>query len=325
MARGHLLIGDLGGTHARFARASREEAGYSEELTLDCGEYASAESAIEDYLDKTGGWMPEAVCLALAAPITGRTARFLNSDWRLETDRLEQRFPDAEIKLLNDFQAAAYSLPLLGEGDLRSIGRSFRPWPPDEEFTVGLVGPGTGLGVSGLIRVGGKLHALASEGGHQGFAPQTDAQFELLRHLRTRWERVSNERLLSGPGIEAIYRAVQVIQGRAPVEVRADEVFERASSKSEAAAVEAERLFFEILGQVAGDLALMLGAREGVFIGGGMVPRHPDRLASGPFRQAFENKGRHRWLMEQIPTRLITHPASGLLGAAWIARGGEAE
>jgi len=323
MARESLLIGDLGGTHARFARVAHGGTAWSDEQTLECEAYESAESAIDDYLDRTGGWQPRAVCLAVAAPIVEHKARFLNNDWQLDADRLRARYQGAAVRLVNDFQAVAHALPHLGSEGVMPIGPLRSPLPGKDDFMAGVIGPGTGLGVSGLIRVAGHLHALSSEGGHLGFAPESPLQLDVLKHLQTRFGRVSDERLLSGPGIENIYQALQAIRGEPAVERSADQILEEARAAKNSAAIETEKLFFEILGQVAGNLALTLGAREGIFIAGGIVPRHPERLETGPFRAGFENKGRHQPLMERIPTWLITHPAPGLLGAACLSRSGQ--
>ena len=323
MARESLLIGDLGGTHARFARAATGGVSYTDEMTLPCSAYESAGSAIDDYLVRTGGWQPQALCLAVAAPVERGTARFLNSDWQLDAASLEVRFPGADIRLVNDFQAMAHAIPFLRTRDVRAIGPMHSNLPGKDDFTIGVIGPGTGLGVGGLLRIGGRDHALSSEGGHLGFAPENTLQMKVLEQLRGQFGRVSNERLLSGPGIESIYRAVQAIRKQSAAAGRADEIMARARSGEDDAAIETEKLFFEILGQVAGNLALTLGARDGIFLAGGILPLHQDRLEMGPFRAGFENKGRHRSLMERIPTWLITHPDPGLLGAACLVRSGE--
>jgi glucokinase len=320
-----LLIGDLGGTNARFALAAARDPGYTDEMVLECSAYDSAEDAIGYYLEETGAPKPGVICLAVAGPVVDHGVRFLNNTWSLDLRNLQARFPDARIRLLNDFQAIAYAVPRLGTGDVEAVGLPRSTIPQSRDFAVGLIGPGTGLGVSGLLRSGGRLHALSSEGGHQGFAPESKVQVAILEQLRQRFDRVSDERLLSGPGIQNIYRALCTIHDRQLVDRTAAEVFDRARDNSDEIASETVHVFFEVLGQVAGNLALALGAQDGIFIAGGIVQRYPDRLKSGPFRSGFENKGRHRSLMERIPTCLITHPQPGLLGASFLARHGEGE
>lgn len=320
MAASSLLIGDLGGTHARFALVQPRSPGFSNVLTLDCGDHDSAEDAIEHYLERTGAPRPRMICLAVAGPVVDQRVRFLNINWRLDAARLRERFPSARVRLVNDFTAIAYAVPQLGREHVEAVGLPHQALPADRDFTVAVLGPGTGLGVSGLMRIGGRLHAVESEGGHAGFAPETSPQLAVLQQLRQRFERVSDERLLSGPGIENIYWALNKIEGRDSPEPDAAEIFRRAQANEDEVASETVQLFFEALGQVAGNLALTLGAHEGIYIAGGIVRRYPELLKSGSFRSGFENKGRHRSLMERVPTHLITHRQPGLLGAGYLAR-----
>ena len=181
-----------------------------------------------------------------------------------------------------------------------------------------MLGPGTGLGVAGLYRRGGVHVPIVGEGGHVGFAPATRVQIDVLNALRERFDRVSAERLLSGAGIEQIYWALCRLHGERRLQLDAAQVF-AASADGDPRAHEATQLFFEVLGQVAGDLALTLGAADGVYIAGGIAKRYPELLQASGFRSAFESKGRHRALMERIPTLLVTHAEPGLLGAAHCA------
>lgn len=319
--RGRTLIGDLGGTYARFALADGPCGMFTHAVTYESRQFASPEAAILAYLHHADCGTPGAICLAVAAPVVGQTARFLNSEWVVDGPTLSQGFGGAPIRLVNDFHAIAHAIPTLVPEHVEPIGAR-RPWLPETgDFTVGLIGPGTGLGVSGLLRVDGRLKALDSEGGHRGFAPETERQLEVLKSLRMQYERVSDERLLSGSGIENIYRALQDRHGEIPANRDAAEIFQLGVDRRECAAAEAVDMFFEILGQVAGNLALTLGARDGIYVAGGIARRYPQCLQSGAFRAGFENKGRHRSLMEQIPTGLITHPDPGLVGAAILARG----
>ncbi|HUF82738.1 MAG TPA: glucokinase [Burkholderiales bacterium] len=321
--RGNTLIGDLGGTTARFALTGRADdprgAPYWGDLALDCSAYPTPRDAIVDYLERAGVGMPGALCLAGAAPVVGHTARFLNSDWTVDAADLAAHFGGAQVHLFNDFEAIAHSIPSLRGDHVEPIGSACPTLPERGDFTVGVIGPGTGLGVGGLLRVDGRLRSLSSEGGHCGFAPETERQFEVLKSLRMTYERVSDERLLSGHGIENIYRALQDRCGLAPANHDAAEIFQLGVDRGEYAAMEAVDMFFEILGQVAGNLALTLGARDGIYVAGGIAGRYPERLKNSRFRAGFENKGRHRDLMARIPTALITHPNPGLLGAAVLA------
>ncbi|MGD9020427.1 MAG: glucokinase, partial [Lysobacterales bacterium] len=187
-------------------------------------------------------------------------------------------------------------------------------------FTVAVMGPGTGLGIGGLLGRKGRVYPVVGEGGHVGFAPETPAQHKVLKQLRRDFERVSNERLLCGPGLENIYRAMRRIAGKGETNVSAAEIFSRVLANDDAIASDAVQLFFEGLGQVAGDLVLTLGAYDGVFLAGGILKRYPDLLKASDFRAGFEAKGRHRGIMEKVPLSLVLHPQPGLMGAALCAR-----
>ncbi len=314
-----LLIGDIGGTNARFALAAAKGESFSQELTLACADYETAEDAMADYLSTTGTASPAVICLAVAGPVINQSVRFTNNHWSINARELNERFPAAHIRLLNDFEAIAYSLPQLAGDDLVTIGLKQEKLRVKDEFTVAVLGPGTGLGVAGLLARGGHHYAVVSEGGHVGFAPENQMQFEVLRKLRERFERVSDERLLCGPGLENIYWAIRRIHGQRGGRKKAVEIFRAAFDNSDIHATEALNLFYEALGQAAGNIALSLGAHDGVYIGGGILKRYPDLLKTSAFRSGFENKGRYRSLMENIPTMLITHSQPGLLGASHTA------
>lgn len=319
MSEAALLIGDIGGTNARFALADSAGAHFACEQTLACADFESAEDAIHAYLDGQGLDEPPVICLAVAGPVINQSVRFTNNHWSIDAAELSERFPAAHIRLLNDFEAIAYSLPLLGPGDLETIGLKGERIDSKRDFNVGVLGPGTGLGVAGLIGRGGQRFAIVTEGGHVGFAPETQMQFEVHRQLRERFQRVSDERLLCGPGLENIYWAIRKIHGKRSVRVDAAEIFRRAMDKSDIHATETLNLFYEALGQAAGNVALSLGAYDGIYIGGGILKRYPDLLKTSAFRTGFENKGRYRALMESIPTQLIIHPQPGLYGACDMA------
>ena len=320
MAESSLLIGDLGGTNARFALADPSGKAYFAEQTLACADFATAEEAMSHYLEAVGVPTPRVICLAVAGAVVRQRVRFLNNHWRLDAGQLLQRFNSTRVRLMNDFEAVACALPMLGRGDFEPVGPLTPDFSSQSDFAVAVLGPGTGLGVSGLLQRDGHAVALVSEGGHVGFAAETQQQLEVLHSLRQDFERVSDERLLSGPGIENVYRALQSLNNGEGAALDAREIFTAAAERRDENASEAVRLFFEALGQAAGNLALTLGARDGVFIAGGIIRRYPELLKSSAFRSGFENKGRHRSLLEAIPTALITHAQPGLLGAGFMAR-----
>jgi len=319
MARECLLIGDIGGTNARFAIADAARPGFSRVRSLQCADFDSAELAIREYLKRAAAPPPTAICLAAAGPVVDGNVRFTNNPWRINARELGAAFEPAPVRLLNDFEAIAYSIPFLDKRDCVTIGL-----PPGgdlnrPDYAIGILGPGTGLGAVGLIRREGRLYPIVGEAGHVGFAPQTQVQMDILTALRERFDRVSVERLVSGPGIENIYWALTRIHGEDRASLGAAEIFAQGIGKRDARAAEAVQMFFEILGSTAGDLALTLGAEDGIYIAGGIVRRYPVELESSRFRSSFESKGRHRSLMERIPTQLLTYEQPGLLGASYCA------
>ncbi len=314
-----LLVGDIGGTNARFALGNAKSPAFSREKTYQCADFASADQAINAYLKEINTKKPVAICIAAAGPIVDGVVRFTNNSWRIETSDLRNEFDTAGVRLLNDFEAIAYSIPWLQKSDVVSIGLPRPKNLKETDFTLGVLGPGTGLGAAGLRKRGDQISPVVGEAGHLGFAPETQVQVELLSQLRDRFDRVSDERLVSGPGLENIYWALSKIRGEKNAQLSAAEIFSAASDGGDSAAAESVQLFFEILGQVAGNLALSLGAADGVYIAGGIVKRNPELIANSRFRTGFERKGRHRSLMENIPTQVILHPQPGLLGASYCA------
>ena len=320
MAESCLLIGDIGGTNARFALVHPDESGFSGELILHGADYETAEQAITDYLERSGNIEPDVLCLAAAGPVVDGCVRLTNNEWVIDSRELRQKYPKSSVRLLNDFEAIAYSIPTLGENDISTVGLLPSELEGKSEFTLGVMGPGTGLGIGGLLGRENAIYPVVGEGSHAGFAPETRMQSKVMKQLRQRFERVSEERLASGPGLENIYWALRKIHGEQTSEITAAEIFSRVLANEDVIATEATQLFFEVLGQIAGNLALALGAYDGVYLAGGILKRHPDLLRASNFRSGFENKGRHRSLMEKVPTSLILHPQPGLLGASHCAR-----
>jgi len=320
MSNSSLLIGDIGGTHARFAIADETAPGFSEESTLQCADFESPEAAIRRYLDNVSAPAPGVICLAAAGPIVNGTVSLTNSPWSISADELAADFSTDAIQLLNDFEAVAYSIPFLGSDDCLPIGLPDSHSLDESGYTVGILGPGTGLGKAGLVKHGGELVTLSGEAGHTGFAPETQVQLDILTMLRERFDRVSTEHIVSGPGIENIYWALARIHGDERPQLSAADIFARANENSESISSEAVQVFFEVLGQVAGDLAMSLGANDGIYIAGGIAQRYPELLANSRFRNGFESKGPHRSIMERIQTQLIVYPQPGLLGASYVAR-----
>ena len=319
MADKTLLIGDIGGTNARFAIADPERPGFTNAMTLHCADFAWADDAIRHYLDEQSAGTPDVICLAAAGPVVDNTVQITNNHWTLSAADIAADFGIEAVRLLNDFEALAYSIPHLQADDSLAIGFPMNKPLPEDKFNVAIIGPGTGLGAAGLMKRGSVLEPIVGEGGHVGFAPKSQVQVEILGALRNKFDRVSVERLVSGAGLENIYWALTFIHGEHRTQLSAKEIFANGGEGGDPRAAEAIQMFFEILGQVAGDLALTMGAVDGVYIAGGIAKRYPELLQNSGFRRAFENKGRYRSYMERIPTLLITHDEPGLLGSSSCA------
>jgi len=318
-----LLIADIGGTNARFALASNNAPYFEQAETLLCADYENSEKAIEHYLNSQNVGSLAGICFAVAGPIKHESVSLINNHWSISADTLKEFFETKQVTLLNDFEAIAYSLANLEAHDIELVGDPDtlgREFDRSKDFTVAVVGPGSGLGIAGLKQQRGVLYPLSTEGGHSGFAPDNPLQDELLRSLRSKFNRVSNERLLSGPGLMNIHKALCESQNLAKPSLSPAEIAMAADEQNDEICSQTMALFFEILGQVSGDTALALGAYDGIFIGGGITQRYPEQLTNSRYRAGFENKGRYRGIMETIPSWLISHQNPGLLGASVYAR-----
>lgn len=315
-----MLIADIGGTNARFAIANEDKPGFISEQTYSCADFNTATAAIHHYLDHIGLHKLQSICLAVAGPVVNETVRLTNNSWTLSVDELRQSFNVDNVRLLNDFEAIAYSLPFISREKLLTIGPVEPCLLESAHYTIAVIGAGTGLGAAGLIRHRDNYIAIVGEASHVGFSPETTEQEKILAVLRDRFGRVSCERLVSGTGLENLYRALIEIGGVTATPLSAAEIMRANMNGNNPLATKSVALFYQILGQIAGDLVLTLGANKGVYLAGGITQRYPEQLAKSGFRSSFESKGRHQNLMKSIPTQLITHREPGLLGAASYAQ-----
>jgi glucokinase len=306
------LVGDVGGTNARFAVIDVE--GRVRNLHIyPAASYASLGDIIADYLERTvGRKRPPRAVIAVAGPVLDGEIEFTNLDWQVSEGELLARFEFEAVKLINDFAAQALACPLLGPESLRPLGPKIRG---GADCPMVVLGAGTGFGVAGLARSERGDMAVATEGGHAAFAPSDDVEVEVWSQLRARHGRVSIERLLSGRGLFEIYGVLAGMRQAEPTLADEKAVYD-AAAKGDGLAIETLDRFCGILGAVAGDLALSFGARGGVFVSGGIAPKMADRLASGEFRARFEDKGRLTPYLKEIPTSLVLHPYPALIGAA---------
>jgi glucokinase len=310
-----LVALDVGGTHARFARAridnGRIELG--EPITLNTSDYASLQTAWEEFARASGGPVPRAASIAIAAPIVGDTIRMTNNSWIFRTDAIDEQLGLDAVTLINDFGAVAHAVARTPEEQLVHIAGPDKPLP--ESGTVTVVGPGTGLGVAHFHRFPGGYHVQSTEGGHIDFAPLDEIDDRMLAKLRKEHRRVSTERVHSGPGIWEIYQALAAVEKR-PVEPTDDRtIWERGLAREDSLAVAAVDRFCASLGSVCGDYALAHGA-SAVVLAGGLGLRLREVLAKSGFGERFRFKGRYTEMMAGIPVKMIVHPQPGLYGAA---------
>jgi len=311
-----VLLGDIGGTNARFALLDDDQLGPIG--TLAVAEHPDLADALAAFLDRAvTGAPPRAAVLAVAGPVTEGRAGFTNSPWVVDGAGLERRFGFAPARILNDFEAVAWALPHLAPAELFPIGAgSALPRAP-----LVALGPGTGLGVACYLPGPPAPRVLATEGGHITLAVGTDREAAVLERMRHRYGHVSAERALSGPGLAALYEAIAALDGARVPERDAAAVTAAALAGTCPVSAAALDMFCALLGSFAGDAALMFGARGGVYIAGGIAPRIADRLAASAFRPRFEAKGRFAAYLAAVPVGIVLRPDPAFLGLQAVARG----
>jgi glucokinase len=314
-ARPPRVLGDVGGTNARFAWQDTDGATLRDVATLPTADYPTVAAALRAYLTGIGRAAPPWCAIGIANPISGDEIRMTNSHWSFSIDAVRTELGFERLVVINDFTALALALPDLPGEELRQVGgRAAEPGMPKA-----LIGPGTGLGVSGLVpgARGGEWQALQGEGGHVTLAASNAREAAVLAQLRDRIGHVSAERAVSGRGLEALLETICTLDGVASSPLPASEITRRALAGNDARCVEVVDLFCGFLGSVAGNLTLTLGARGGLYIGGGIVPRLGDAFDRSRFRACFEAKGRFSSYLEPIPAFVICSRISpALLGVA---------
>jgi glucokinase len=301
------LIADIGGTNARFAFVQDDGAIVGERV-LRSRDFPGLVEAAGTFL---AGRRPQEAVLAVATPVEQDEIQFTNSPWRFSIRAARAALGLERLAVINDFVAQALAVPGLGPADKVLLGGG----PPTPGRAIAVIGPGTGLGVAGLLPVGGRFLPVPSEGGHVSFAPADRLQAEILLCLQARLGHVSNERLISGPGLLQLARTLAEIRGE-PLAAASPEDVTREATGGSALAAEAVGLFVDLLGDASGDLALAFGARGGVYVTGGICKRLGPLFDGARFRARFTAKGRMRSFLEPIPCWLVTRSGMGLLGAA---------
>ena len=312
------LVADIGGTNARFGWIDGPGAAPAHVRKLAVPDYPAPADAARAYLEGLKATLgdayrpPRHAAIAVATAVVGDQVAFTNSHWSFSRRALQSALGLDGLQVLNDFEALALALPRLGPAQLRAHGAM-----PVPHGAMAVIGPGTGLGVAGVVQTIHGWVALPGEGGHSTLAPGDDFESELLKVVRAEFSHVSAERLLSGIGLPVLHAAVAQVLGRAVEQPwTAERIMELGLSGEDEACRRCLDSFCSLLGSFAGSVALIYGARGGVYIGGGIVPRMEEHFFASTFRERFEAKGRLRAYLEAIPTALITDTLVALTGSA---------
>ncbi len=308
------LIADIGGTNARFALL--DGGAWRDEIVLACADYPDIVSAIEHYLAQvdaaSGAARPVEAALAIAGPITGDIVRMTNHVWQFSAARTRQTLGWRRLIMVNDFTALAMAIRHLPPAELEQIGGG----QAVANAPLALIGPGTGLGVSGLIPTGEHWIPLQGEGGHVTLSVMNEREMAVLKQLHQRFTHVSAERVVCGPGLVNLYDAVCALEGLVPKVLTPPEITRRAREGSCRLCLEALGMFCALLGTLAGNLVLTLGAVGGCYIGGGIVPGLGTFFTSSHFRDRFEDKGRFADYLSRVPTYVIRSKLPAFVGLA---------
>jgi glucokinase len=311
-----LIAVDIGGTHARFALADingGQIVSLRDAITLKTAEYASFQTAWEEYGRSLDHPLPRFAAIAIAGPVAGDALKLTNNPWVIRPALIAEKLNVDAFTLVNDFEAVGHAVAVAGPEHLRHLCGPDIALP--DHGTISVIGPGTGLGVAHVWRGDGGYRVQSTEGGHIDFAPLDAIEDAMLSRLRKRYRRVSAERVVSGPGLVEIYEALAALENRPVASLDDKALWTLGLSGEDSLAAAAIDRFCQSLGSVAGDMALAQGACA-VVIAGGLGYRIRDVLMRAGFAERFRAKGRFERLMSSIPVKLITHPQPGLFGAA---------
>ncbi|MCF7520829.1 glucokinase [Neisseria sp. ZJ106] len=305
------LVADIGGTNARFALETAPQQIESAEV-LPCQDFDTVVDAAKEYLKRTGNPKVRHAAFAIANPILGDWVQMTNHHWAFSIETTRQALRLETLILLNDFTAQALAVTQTAPEDLVQIGGQ----KPVAGAPKGVIGPGTGLGVSGLVSSPAGWVALAGEGGHTSFPPFDDMEVWIWQYAKNKYGHVSAERFLSGAGLSLIYEALAARAEVVPAYLMPSEITDKALSGTSPFCRQALDIFCAMLGTVASNLALTLGARGGVYLCGGIIPRVLDYFKTSPFRSRFENKGRFEAYLAAVPVYVVLSKFPGIVGAA---------
>ena len=313
------LLADVGATNARFAVLDRNGT-VQRVRVFACEDYGSIQAAIAAYLrdalPSTPSKRLHAAALAVAGPVTNDQVALTNHPWSFSVRELRRHLAIEQLVVVNDFAAVAAAIPHLKSNERYQVGEGHAL----AEAPIGVLGPGSGLGVAGIVPKGGDWLPISGEGGHVTMAPANVREAAVLDRMRIRFDHVSAERVLSGPGLINLYNTLAEIDGIPASFYTAAQITECGIGGQESHCREAVEMFSAMLGTVAGNLALTLGARGGIYIAGGIVPKFGAAFAGSSFRSRFEDKGRLRPYLARIPTYVITQPIPAFIGLAALLR-----
>ena len=306
------LVADVGGTHARFAIVESPGRRPIRVQAFRCAEFTGIDDAIRAYLRREGLAMPRHGAIGIATPVTGDDIALTNGHWRFAVSTLRAALGLERLVVVNDFTALALGLLSLEAGECIQLGGG----APTVDAAIALIGAGTGLGVSGLVRCGNGVAAITGEGGHVTLSAGSARESAIIDRLARRFGHVSAERTLSGPGLSAMHDAIRELAGQSPSPLPPERISARALAGDCPHCIETIEIFCELLGSFAADVALTLGARGGVYLGGGIVPRLGEHFLRSGFRHRFDAKGRFSAYLAKIPVFVLQAPHVALAGAA---------
>lgn len=310
------LLSDIGATNVRFALFTHEGRVELNE-SLRSLDYETLTDAIDAYLaPMPNEKRPKEAAFAVAAAVMGDKVAMLNAPWTFSIEAVKQHYGWSTLHVVNDFAANALAVPLLPESNVVQVGEG----TPAEGEAIAVLGPGTGLGVAGLIRCAGKWTAIAGEGGHATLAPMDSREAAIIDILRRQYAHVSAERVLSGPGLINLYDALCELAGKPAAPLTPERITDLYPG-CDPQARETVMMFCAMLGTFAGSVALTFGARGGVYIMGGIVPKMLGTFIQSNFRERFEFHGRYRAYLGELPTYVVTHPNPAFLGLSTLFRG----
>lgn len=310
-----VLVADIGGTNARFALAELRNGviAVRDVQRFRAEDFETVRDAADAYLEAVAD-TPKRACFAAAGHVQKGEVAFTNSHWRINTGEISEQLTLEAFDVVNDFYALAAGVGHLGGDAFVKVKNGV----PDPNAPKLVIGPGTGLGQALIMPVEGGERVIATEGGHVSFAPRTDEEYEVMKFIAREHPRVSVERLLSGRGLVNIHRALCAVAGEQRVSLQANEITAAAINGEYPIAVKAVDMFCEVLGRVAGDAVLSTGARGGVILGGGILPKIKDIFLRSNFNDRFLDKGRMKDYVDAAPVSLIVEDGAALYGAAAI-------